>query len=169
MTLDAEQAWGDLLDALEGIDEKQAWAIPSMRGTGDLATRGSILEIVQHLATSKIMYASAAFRQNEFGWDDVFARVRELGANWQDNINHLHDAHRYWMTSWANLTEQDLTSPRMTNWGAYWPAWRIISTISHHDSYHSGQISLLRAILPPAELPCPTQADYSLVSLDQGR
>lgn len=166
MILNAEQAWRDLLDAIDGVTERQAWALPPMNGSGDLATRGSILEIVQHLAASKFMYASTAFRQHEIGWDTCFGRIRELESDWPANVAYLQESHRYWMRCWEDLEDRDLTQPRMTNWGAYWPAWRIVSTISNHDAYHAGQIVLLRAILPPADKPCLTHADYSLAALD---
>jgi len=166
MKLDADMAWRDLQDSLDGVFQNQAWAVPHLRGTADLATRGSILEIVQHLATCKFMYASTAFRYNQYGWDDCFARVRELGVDWEANLGYLREAQSYWMESWGGIQDIDLTEPRMTNWGAQWPTWRIISTISHHDSYHAGQIALLRAILAPSDKPCATTADYSLASLE---
>ncbi|HEY3331074.1 MAG TPA: hypothetical protein VGK19_13690 [Capsulimonadaceae bacterium] len=166
MRLDADLAWRELLDALDGLDERQAWALPRMHGTGDLATRGSIIEIVQHLAVCKFMYASSAFHASQYGWDDCFARIREMGSDWKANLEYLHEAQGYWMSSWSHMDDDDMVAPRMTNWGAQWPTWRIVSTISHHDSYHAGQVTLLRAVLAPTDTPCPTHADYSLATLD---
>lgn len=166
MTLDADQAWRELLESLDGVESEQAWALPRLQGRGDLATRGSILEIVQHLATSKMMYASTAFCQNRISWDDCFERVQLAGHDWASTVAYLHEAHAFWMESWAGISDDDLTVARMTNWGAHWPTWRIITTISHHDSYHSGQITLLKAILEPTDMPCSTHADYSLATLE---
>ena len=165
MRLDAEQAFNDLLEALEGVTENQAWALPRLHGNGTLSTRGSILEIVQHIATCKIMYASAAFRRNSYSWDMCFARIREIGSDWKLTLAFLSESQDYWMDSWENLDGADLAAPHMTNWGAQWPGWRIVSTISHHDSYHAGQISLLRALLAATDVPAATVADYSLASL----
>ena len=165
MRLDAEQAYNDLLEALERVTQNQAWALPRLHGNGELSTRGSILEIVQHVATCKIMYASAAFRKGSYSWDMCFARIREIGSDWKETLAFLSESQDYWMNSWEEIDGTDLGAPRMTNWGAQWPTWRIISTISHHDSYHAGQIALLRALLAPTDVPASTAADYSLASL----
>ncbi len=43
--------------------------------------------------------------------------------------------------------------------GKEWPSWKVIWTIANHDSYHAGQIQLLRATVPSSNVPPPDEAD----------
>ena len=153
LRLEEDQAHQQVMDALDGVTEKEAWAMPKLEGRAVLHSDGSILSIVQHLATCEVMYASAAFRQGEVRWHACARKLEELGADWDQNLAYLAESHSYWVESWRMLPDGDLLQPRQTNWGEDWPTWRIISTISQHASYHAGQISLLRAILPPTDQP----------------
>lgn len=154
----AEEAFRDLLVALEGVTGPEAWAVPQLQGRDYLHSDGSILGIVQHLATCKVMYASAGFRNTEVRWRDCADRVESLGADWTANQAYLAESQQYWLASRAALPDEELDQPRKTNWGETWPTRRIIATITHHDSYHGGQIALLRAMLKPASGPPPSQA-----------
>lgn len=42
------------------------------------------------------------------------------------------------------LTDRDLDARVLTNWGEEWPAWRIFTTMIHHDAHHGAEIGLLR-------------------------
>ena len=160
LRLEDEQSHRQLLEALEGVTEPEAWAASQLTGRDYLHTDGSILGIVQHVAAAEVMYASAAFRQGEVRWRDCAAQLREIGADWEQSLRYLQEGHEYWLESWRMLPDSELPLARPTNWGETWSAWRIISTISHHAAYHAGQIALLRATLAPAEGPyTPFEAD----------
>ena len=150
---EGHQAHQQLMEAVEGVTEGEAWALPRLDGPDYLHSDGSILSIVQHIAVCEVMYASAAFRRGEVRWRNCASRLEEIGPDWEANLAYLRESHDYWLGSWDSLTDGDLHEPRPTNWGEEWPAWRIISTIAQHASYHAGQIALLRAILLPAERP----------------
>jgi uncharacterized damage-inducible protein DinB len=168
LRLQAEQAYKELTDTLQEISEGHAWAIPPQEGPGYLHTSGSILEIVQHLATCKVMYASAAFRDNAVQWRDCAEQLDAIGPDWQQNLTYLQESHDLWLACWSDLEEDELLRPRLTNWGEQWPTWRIITTISHHDAYHAGQIALLYAALPAASVPPPSHVDQIRGYLQDG-
>ncbi|HEV8456424.1 MAG TPA: DinB family protein [Gemmatimonadales bacterium] len=159
LLLETEQAYRELTDTLQGISEGHAWAVPPQDGPGYLHTSGSILEIVQHIATCKVMYGSAAFRDTAVRWRDCAARLDAIGADWQQNLAYLRESHDGWVACWSALGDDELLRLRSTNWGEQWPTWRIISTISQHDTYHAGQIALLHASLPAVSVPPPSHAD----------
>ncbi len=159
LRLDAEREFDGLLDVLYDVTEGQAWAVSASEGPGYLHTNGSILGIVRHLAVCKVMYASAAFRDVEVRWRDCAQALEELGAGWDPNLEYLRQSQAYWLSSWDDLSDGDLSVSRRTNWGDEWPTWQIIATISHHDSYHAGQIALLNTALPPSAVPPPSEVD----------
>jgi uncharacterized damage-inducible protein DinB len=159
LRLQAEQAYVDLTDTLREISEGEAWAVVPQGGSGYLHTSGSILEIVQHIATCKVMYGSAAFRDTAVRWRDCAARLDAIGAGWQQNLDYLQESHDAWVACWSSLGDEELSHLRATNWGEQWPTWRLISALSHHDAYHAGQIALLHAALPAASVPPPSHAD----------
>jgi hypothetical protein len=159
LRLQAEQAYKELTDTLQDIGEGHAWAVAPQEGCGYLHTSGSILEIVQHVATCKVMYGSAAFRDTDVRWSDCAAQLDAIGAGWQQNLAYLQASHDAWVGCWFTLGDDELLRLRPTNWGEQWPTWRIISTLSHHDTYHAGQIALLHASLPAASAPPPSHAD----------
>jgi uncharacterized damage-inducible protein DinB len=158
LRLQAEQAYTELTGTLREIGEGEAWAVAPREGCGHLHTSGSILEIVQHIAVCKVMYASAAFRDSAVRWSDCAAQLDTIGADWPQNLTYLQESHEYWISCWSTLNDDELLHLRPTNWGEQWPTWRIISTLSHHDTYHSGQIALLHASLPAASVPPPSHA-----------
>jgi hypothetical protein len=44
----------------------------------------------------------------------------------------------------ARLSDADLDSPRLTNWGETWPCHRIFTTLITEQTHHGAEISLLR-------------------------
>jgi len=45
------------------------------------------------------------------------------------------------------LTDDDLDTPRKTNWGELRPTQWIVAAIIGHDFYHAGEINHLRSLL----------------------
>ena len=127
LRLQAEQAYRDLTDTLRDISEGHVWAVAPLKGRGYLHTSGSILEIVQHIATCKVVYGSAAFRDTAVRWRDCAARLDDIGPDWQQNYAYLEESHAAWIACWSALGGNELLGLRSTNWGEQWPTWRIIS------------------------------------------
>jgi hypothetical protein len=154
---EADKEWRELLSAIEGVPERLSWARVSCQPGEYLHSEGSILSNVVHLAGCKIMYGSAAFRSMEVRWRDTVERMESLWPSWEGAKEWLHESHLYWLASWAE--EEDFERLVKTNWGDDWPSWRIISTVTQHDSYHAGQIQLLRAVLEPTDEPPPREGE----------
>lgn len=158
LRLESEEAFRELLSAIDGISEAESWFVFS--ATDALHTNASVSGIVEHVATCKLMYASAAFTNNEFSWRDCANRLDELNQDWARIKEFLNESQEYWLRSWRNFDDAQLEEERHTNWGELWPAWRIVSSMSHHDSYHAGQINLMRQSLSTAnERPASTAED----------
>jgi hypothetical protein len=153
LRLEDDLAHRQLWEALDGVTPEEAWAVPPKEGRDYLHTDGSILAITQHVAVCLVMYGSAAFRDGEIRWSDCAARMDEVGTDWEKTLAHLREAHAYWRGTWGELRDEELTRPVKTNWGAEWPAWRVLATMSQHATYHAGQIALLKAVLSPAVEP----------------
>ncbi|HWA82989.1 MAG TPA: DinB family protein [Fimbriimonadaceae bacterium] len=139
--------------AVEGIGEAKAWACLGLQPGEFLHTNGSILAIVQHLAVCKVIYGSAAFRSLEIRFRDTHARLEAIETSWPASLDYLQEAHRYWMESWQDLQDGDLERECLHFSGKMWPAWKIIATVTQHDAYHAGQISLLASALAPTDQP----------------
>src|SRR4051794_12129905 len=79
----ADFAWTELLGALEGISQEQAWGMITLQPGEYLHTEGSIQSIVLHIAGCKFLYGSCAFRKTEVRWRDVVARFEEFWPDWE--------------------------------------------------------------------------------------
>lgn len=150
---EAALAFRDLEGVLKGISEPLAWARVELQPEAYLNTNGSILGIVQHLAACKFIYGSAGFRSLEVRFRDTLARLETIGTSWNASLDYLQEAHVYWLASWDGLVDSDLAKEHMHFSGNLWPAWKIIATVTQHDCYHAGQISLLTSILAPTHEP----------------
>lgn len=62
-------------------------------------------------------------------------------------IDWLRGTHRSFVEHVAELTDDGLDAPRMTNWGELRPTRWIIAAIIGHDFYHAGEINHLRSLL----------------------
>jgi hypothetical protein len=138
-------AFSELLASFEGIEESESWKrLPPVEGEY-LHTDGSILSQVTHVAGCKVLYASAAFHKMEVRLRHVTDRIIAIGADWKAAKDYLTEAQQYWLSSWNELNENCLDQLVATNWGDQWPTWKIIHTVTAHDSYHAGQIAITRA------------------------
>jgi hypothetical protein len=156
---EAALAYSQLLVALEGIDEGMSWATPELQPGTYLHTNGSIIGIVQHIALCKFIFGSCAFRNLEVRWRDGFDRLEAIGTSWTGTVAYLAEAHEYWMSTWFDLEDEDLAGERMRFSGDLWPAWKLIATVTQHDVYHGGQISLLGSLLAPVSTPPDLKLD----------
>jgi uncharacterized damage-inducible protein DinB len=156
---DAEYAFDRLRETLAGVGERHAWARLPEGGQDFLHTDASIQGIVLHVAGGKRMVASAGFRGMRTRWRDVAAQMDGFEPDWAAALRYLDACHADWMDAWAGLRDEDLETPVLRPQGDAWPAWRIVELQSHHDSYHAGQIAVLRYALGEADAPPPKTAD----------
>lgn len=139
---DAENAWNELQDSLKDVSETHAWAVLPNAGSDYLHSDGSIQGIALHVACGKWINGSICFRDTEIRWRDLRDQVAAFEPSWEAALEYLRRAYEYWMASWAEL--KDVEEIRPTGWRKDVPAWRIIQIITRHDSYHAGQIAVLR-------------------------
>jgi hypothetical protein len=150
-------AFKEMLDAIDGVSEHQSWAKIECQPGEYLNSEGSIISTVMHVASGKFLYGSAAYRGLEVRWRDTIDRLTEIWPHWEAAKAYLMEAHEYWRASWADEVDFERLVKNFRNVDV--PSWKIISTLSHHDSYHAGQIQLLRSVLPPSAIPPPDESD----------
>lgn len=150
--LEAEMAFDALLESLKDLTDAEAWAVAQIQEGQYLHTDGTVLSIIQHLACCRVMYASVAFRNIEYRWQDCVLRLKALDNSVAPNIAYLRECQEYWLASWVDVTDAEEDVERGTIWGKPWPTWKIIAAMTQHDTYHAGQITMLRSILPPTNI-----------------
>lgn len=155
--LQSEYSYKELLDSFEGVSEQQAWAKVECQPGEYMHTEGSILSQVAHIAGCKFLYASAAYRDLEIRWRDVVERLEKIWPDWEALKAYSQEAHDYWLASWTNETDLNRLVKNFRLKDV--PSWRILTIPSYHDSYHAGQIQVLRSTLPPSATPPPNEAD----------
>jgi len=153
LKVESEMAHADVLSALDGVTEKQSWAILPNLGPDYLHTDASIHGIALHIASCKFMYASIGFRNTEIRWRDCADRIETLEPSWAPALAYLEESQEYWMSSWSNLSDKELEEERPHFSGKLWPVWKILQTVIHHDAYHAGQIAVLRYGVGESERP----------------
>lgn len=154
----SEFAHSELVQALEGVTEGQSWAVLPQGGTDYLHSDGSIHGIALHVATAKFIYASVAFRESEIRWRDCADQVERFEPSWPAALGYLNESQRYWLDSWGALKDDELDRDVPHFSGKMWPAWKIIHYMIHHDSYHAGQIAVLRYAVAESTMPPPSVA-----------
>lgn len=111
MRREGEMAYKEVLDAIEGVSQEQAWA-RLLPATDDyLHSDGSIFGLVLHIACGKFMYGSAGFRDKEIRWRDLAEQVEAFEPDWARAKEYLAKSQEYWLSTWADLTEEDLEKP----------------------------------------------------------
>lgn len=153
----ADLAYSTLLESLDGLTQEQSWATLQLKPDEYLHSEGSILSQIAHVANGKIIYASVGFRNTEIRWRELSPKVDSLWPDLEAVIAWLDEAHTYWKSSWADLTDLEEQRPRFD--GSLHPAWKLIVTNINHDHYHAGQIHMQRAILAPSQFPPPKEGD----------
>lgn len=142
LKVSADLGWQEFRSSLEGVTERQAWATLPNLGPDYLHTDGTIYGLVLHIASVKWMYGSICFRNSEIRWRQVADEIEQFEPNWDEALRYVERGHAYWLESWRDLA--DIEELRPTNWGEERPAYRTIELMSRHDSYHAGQVAMLR-------------------------
>ena len=154
---EAGEAFNQLLQTLDGLTEAQSWGILSCQPGEYLHAEGSILSNITHIAGGKFMFGSSAFRNLEYRWRDIVAKMDTFWPGLEGAKAMLLESHAYWMEAWS--METDLERPVKTPWNEAWPSWKAIWTVCQHDSYHAGQIQMLRSTVLPSDEPPPPEGD----------
>lgn len=145
----AKSAYEDLLGSLKDLTDQQSWWCVPLGNTSEyIHSSGSVLGMVLHVASCKVMYAEYAFGSGELSWRDMSKRARQAEPHLDQAIEWLKEAQDLWMRSWSELSDEELPMLRKTNWGEEWPTEKIITEMIHHYIYHAGQVWLIRAQLP---------------------
>ncbi|MBA3725203.1 MAG: DinB family protein [Armatimonadetes bacterium] len=152
-------AHNEVVEALDGVTEKQAWAVLPQRGSDYLHSDGSIHGITLHIASAKIMYASMSFRNTEIRLARLRRAYREVRAKLAAALDYLGESQRYWLETWKSLTDDELTREVDHFSGRKWPVWQAIRTMIHHDSWHGGQLVVLRYACPEFDQRPPSVAE----------
>ena len=161
LKMSGERGFSQMRLALEGLSAPQVYAVPVQVGGEEyLHTDGSIYGIALHSATCKLVYASIAFRGTEIRWRDCADELASFEPDWEGAMRFIEKSHEYWMDSWRDLSDSQLMDICPTNYAEDMPAAEWIDIVHHHDSYHAGQIGLLRAsALEPRDAPESVAAD----------
>ena len=156
---DAEYAFGELLTALDGLTEQQAWDVLPAAEDDYLHTDGSIQGVVLHMASGKWVYGRIGFRNTEIRWRDAADQIASFEPTWAGALDYLKRGQEYWLACWASLVEEEMDQVIPTNFSTDRTAAQMIQMMNHHDSYHAGQIALLRYSTQPSAGPPPSYAE----------
>ena len=138
--------WHSLEAALRGLaDADAAWTPTHYRGFP--WSKGSIREIVLHVAADMLVQHSMAFGDGSLNWEKVLelpeAREGTLAASrrlLQRGANELYH-------TLSGLTDEDL-SRTVTTWGGKkMSAEHFFDMLIEHALYHAGQIRYIRCLI----------------------
>jgi hypothetical protein len=94
---------------------------------------------IVHVSLCKLMYHEYAFGPAKLTWDELVVPHTAVDA-----IASLEENHVRLRAVLDGLSDDDLVEMRLTNWGEYWPTWRIFWVMAAHDVGHGGEIACLR-------------------------
>jgi uncharacterized damage-inducible protein DinB len=106
----------------------------------------TIRQMVQHVASCKLMYEEYAFGDAKLWWDDPLVYGRGRVDTVADGVAWLKDTHRRLRDRVIALSDDDLLAPRRANWGEEKETRWLISVLIQHDAYHAGEINHLRSL-----------------------
>lgn len=155
----ADFAFSELIGALEGITQGQAWSVLPEGGSDYLHSDATVNGITLHIASGKIMYASSSFLDGKFRWREIADEIEAFEPEWPAAIEYLKKTHMIWMASWSNLSDADLEREVAHIRGRMVPAHQIIGLVTHHDGWHGGQIALIRYAVGETDVRPASQAE----------
>ncbi len=155
----AQAAHQEVLKAIEGVTQAQAWSVLPQGGPDYIHTDGSIHGITLHIATCKFAYGSIGVRDSEIRWRNLADEIEAFEPDWDAARQFLDKAHRYWIECWSALTDEQLEEERPHFSGRLVAAWKLIDTVTNHDHYHAAQIALLRYAVGDTDQEPPSQAE----------
>jgi hypothetical protein len=139
---------------IEESNESQA-LLPNLATVPEPAWRAvlpgadrTIENIVLHVGACKVMYDDFAFGAGTLFWTDREVEPWPSGAApMTEAIEWLGQVHQRLVDHIAELTDDDLSVLRLTNWGERRETRWIASVMLQHDLYHAGEINHIRSLL----------------------
>ena len=108
----------------------------------------TIESIVLHVCSCKLMYDEYAFGAARLRWDDPnLLPWREGEAPRTEAIAWLTETQETLVGHVRALHDDDLSRPRLANWGEERETRWLMSMLLEHDTYHAGEINHIRALL----------------------
>ncbi len=134
------------LSNLEDVNDEEWEALPADHSAEVFGTSPqlSIVDLVQHVGTAKLMWHNHAFGDRSLSWESVRpeSHDRAIVLAWLDQ------AQRGFVASVEALADDgELRVDRVSHWGQLLPTARIISIVINHDLYHSGEINPQRTLI----------------------
>ena len=130
-----------LLTNLSTVDERAWHAVPP-------GGARSIEAMVLHVGTCKVMYDDYAFGDGRMQWGTPEVQPWQEGeAPMAESLDWLRAAHRRFVDHVAELSDEELETARLTNWGEMRPTRWIVAAMVGHDFYHAGEINHIRSLL----------------------
>lgn len=155
----ADFAFKELLTAIEGVTQAQAWAVLPNNGPDYLHTDATIHGLVLHMASGKFMYASAAFLDGKYRWSRLADEIESFEPSWEAAVDYLKRSQEVWINSWKDLSDEELTKEVANFRGKMVPVHELITIQNHHDGWHGGQIVMLRYAIGESEEKPPSYAE----------
>ncbi len=155
----AKEAFQTFVEAIEGVDQAQSWAVLPNLGPDYLHSDASIHGLVHHCAGCKKVQSSIAFRGAEYRWSDLYEVSKSVEPDWEKAGALLFESQEYWLSSWAGLSDDELDLMVPTNFFKQKTAYEMIRIMTNHDIYHAGQVAVLRYGVGPSDTPPPSVAD----------
>lgn len=153
-------AYRELESAIEGVTDAQSWGVLPNLGADYLNTDASIHGITLHVATGKFIYGSVSFRESEIRYRQLADEIEAIEPSWEAAVAYLRKSQEYWLSTWAHFSDADLLKEYLhPNSGKYWPGWKYVHLQITHDTYHAGQIFMLRYGCPESDVPPPSVAE----------
>jgi hypothetical protein len=92
------------------------------------------------------MHENHAFGNASLNWDHPLVLATEATTNADRAIEWTRLGHERLRASIVNLTDAELSQPRLTNWGEWRETCWIITVMIQHAFYHAEEINHVRSL-----------------------
>jgi len=124
------------------LEEREgSWTIPYEYIAPDPVPFTTIAWRMAHLATSKILTAEYAFGAGKKKLEDLKLPNDSAGM-----AEFLAESHASFVEAISDLTDDDLSHDRSTEWGEQRPTYKVIGSAILHDVEHGSAIATLREL-----------------------
>ncbi|MGB3307698.1 MAG: DinB family protein [Thermomicrobiales bacterium] len=132
--------WHSLLWNLHNVAPDEWTRLPPGGGR-------TIRELVVHMGSTFLMYASHSFGDRSREWGDRDINGLGPGDSPEQTEAWLRRAHAKLRERIADLTDDQLRELRPAPWGDEYEIRRLIELQIQHTLYHTGEINHIRALL----------------------
>ena len=157
LTFALNEAWDNLHRVLEGLSDREffwepvpncwriyqaensSWTYDYQIPAPEPSPVTTIGWRLVHLASCKEMYYEYAFGAAKRTFPEL--TIPHTAA---DAIAWLEQGHALLASALAQATDTTLHQPALTNWGEWFPTWRIFWILISHDIQHGAEIGCLR-------------------------